>query len=131
MKMKSNFDKVVEFSRAMGVSVFPDSPAKDEDINLASGLIVEELQEFAQEEPNTAQELKELCDLLYVVYSYGARIGYDMNTAFNLVHASNMSKLGDDGKPIYREDGKVLKGPNYTPPDLTNCLPTHTQIVNN
>lgn len=61
---------------------------------------------------------KELADLLYVVYDAAAAFGLDIDKVFAEVHSSNMSKLGSDGKPIYREDGKVLKGPNYTPPNL-------------
>ena len=60
-----------------------------------------------------AELLKELCDLQYVLDGFFATFGYLKEPAFNRVHASNMSKLDDDGKPIYREDGKVLKGPNY------------------
>ena len=66
--------------------------------------------------------LKELCDLQYVLSGAAVALGLDIQTAFNRVHASNMSKLGEDGKPIYREDGKVLKGPNYEPPDLKDLV---------
>jgi predicted HAD superfamily Cof-like phosphohydrolase len=61
---------------------------------------------------------KELADLLYVVYGTAVTFGIDIDKVFAEVHSSNMSKLGVDGKPIYREDGKVLKGPNYAPPNL-------------
>lgn len=66
--------------------------------------------------------LKELADLLYVTYGYAAAFGWDLNEAFRRVHASNMSKLGPDGKPIYRPDGKVMKGPNYRKPDLSDLV---------
>ena len=62
---------------------------------------------------------KELADLLYVVYGAGANFGLPMDSVFDAVHNSNMSKLGEDGKPIKREDGKILKGPNYRPVDLS------------
>lgn len=62
---------------------------------------------------------KELADLLYVVYGTGAAVGIDMDKVYDEVHCSNMSKLGADGEVIRREDGKVLKGPNYAPPDLS------------
>ena len=66
--------------------------------------------------------LKELADLVYVCYQYAENMRWDLDGALDLVHESNMSKLGEDGKPIYREDGKVLKGPNYKPPDLTDLV---------
>jgi predicted HAD superfamily Cof-like phosphohydrolase len=66
--------------------------------------------------------LKELCDLQYVLDGFFATFGYLKEPAFNRVHSSNMSKLDDDGNPIYREDGKVLKGPNYKPPYLADLL---------
>tara|TARA_R100001594_G_scaffold88057_1_gene122368 strand:+ start:798 stop:1037 length:240 start_codon:yes stop_codon:yes gene_type:complete len=66
--------------------------------------------------------LKELADLVYVCYQYAANLEWDLDKALDLVHKSNMSKLDEDGKPIYRDDGKVLKGPHYKPPNLSNCL---------
>lgn len=64
--------------------------------------------------------LKELCDLQYVLSGFAVTFGLPFDEAFRRVHESNMSKLGPDGKPIYREDGKVLKGPNYKKPDLSD-----------
>ena len=66
--------------------------------------------------------LKELADLVYVTYGCAATFGWDLDEAVRRVHASNMSKLGEDGQPIYREDGKVLKGPNYEEPNLTDLV---------
>lgn len=66
--------------------------------------------------------LKELADLVYVCYQMAAAFDWDLQVALNRVHESNMSKLGEDGKPVYREDGKVLKGPNYKPPVLTDLV---------
>ena len=66
--------------------------------------------------------LKELADLVYVCYQYAENIGWSLDEALDRVHKSNMSKLDEDGKPIYREDGKVLKGPNYKPPSLTDLI---------
>ena len=91
-------------------------------------LIVEEFKEFLEAEGllfrqnNTihSEALKELADLVYVCYQYAENMGWFLDEALNRVHESNMSKLGEDGKPVYREDGKVLKGPNYKPPDLTD-----------
>lgn len=66
--------------------------------------------------------LKELCDLQYVLSGFVVTFGLPLDEAFKRVHESNMSKLGPDGKPIYREDGKVLKGPNYKKPDLSDLV---------
>ena len=66
--------------------------------------------------------LKELADLIYVTYGKAATFGWDLDEAVRRVHASNMSKLDDDGEPIYREDGKVLKGPNYQEPNLKDLI---------
>ena len=84
-------------------------------------LIDEEFREFekaAQFEPDV-DTLKELTDLVYVCMQYAANMGWDLDEALRLVHESNMSKLGTDGKPLRRADGKVLKGPNYKKPDLS------------
>ena len=66
--------------------------------------------------------LKELADLVYVCYQYAANMGWDLDEAMHRVHESNMSKLDEEGKPILREDGKVLKGPNYKPPNLEDLV---------
>lgn len=66
--------------------------------------------------------LKELCDLQYVLSGFAVTFGLPFDEAFKRVHESNMSKLGPDGKPIYRDDGKVLKGPNYKKPDLSDLV---------
>ena len=89
-------------------------------------LIVEEFKEFLEAEGMLfrkndtieSEALKELADLIYVCYQYAENMGWFLDEALDRVHQSNMSKLGEDGKPIYREDGKVLKGPNYKPPSL-------------
>jgi len=66
--------------------------------------------------------LKELADLVYVVYGTAVSLGLNLDEALERVHESNMSKLGEDGKPIYREDGKVLKGSNYKEPYLGDLV---------
>ena len=66
--------------------------------------------------------LKELADLVYVCAQYAENMDWDLEQALRRVHRSNMSKLGEDGKPVKREDGKVLKGPNYQPPDLSDLI---------
>jgi len=93
-------------------------------------LIVEEFKEFIEADYNMAMMdissradcLKELADLVYVCAQYAENMDWDLEQALRRVHRSNMSKLGDDGKPIYREDGKVLKGPNYQPPNLSDLV---------
>ena len=93
-------------------------------------LIVEEFKEFLDAENqllqdfkvNAADCLKELADLVYVCFQYAENLGWDLDEALDRVHESNMTKLGADGQPIRREDGKVLKGPNYQPPNLTDLV---------
>ena len=93
-------------------------------------LVVEEFKEFLEAdnqmfrtgpEPR-AHCLKELADLVYVCYQYAENLGWDLDEALHRVHTSNMSKLDEDGNPIYRKDGKVLKGPNYAPPTLEDLV---------
>ncbi len=93
-------------------------------------LIVEEFKEFLEADQqllvdykrNSSECLKELADLVYVCFQYAENMGWDLDEALNRVHFSNMTKLGEDGNPIRREDGKVLKGPNYKPPVLTDLV---------
>ena len=93
-------------------------------------LITEEFKEFLEAEgqlyltsSNVRQScLKELADLVYVCYQYAANMGWDLDEAMYRVHESNMSKLDEHGNPVLREDGKVLKGPNYSPPNLEDLV---------
>jgi len=87
-------------------------------------LIDEEWSEFheAFHFKDESEQLKELADLVYVCYQMAASQDWDLDEAMRRVHQSNMSKLGEDGKPIYRADGKVLKGPNYKPPYLNDLI---------
>ena len=93
-------------------------------------LIVEEFKEFLEAEGflfmhgknHQEHALKELADLVYVCYQYAENMGWFLDEALDRVHQSNLSKLDEDGKPIYREDGKVLKGPNYNPPTLEDLF---------
>lgn len=130
-KPKDNISQIAEFMTAMGQYV--SQGWEDQDgINLGMDLIEEEFWELdtaanrISENPDNPKYrenfVKELADLLYVVYWMAARVGIDVDKAFRLVHASNMSKLGPDGKPILRDDGKVLKGPNYKEPELSEVL---------
>ena len=88
------------------------------------GLIAEEFYEFIFSVDNQGyeEELKELADLVYVCFQYAENMEWDLEEALSRVHKSNMSKLGLDGKPIRRKDGKVLKGPNYAPPNLSDLV---------
>lgn len=97
---------------------------------MQTSLVAEESKEFLQAadelyaDPDNAKRkeefLKELSDLVFVCYQFAAAFGFDLDTAMDRVFESNMSKLGPDGKPIYRADGKVLKGESYKPPVLTD-----------
>ena len=126
MKYKTNYDKVREFHRAFGHALDKELRPNDDSSGFALAtlrcrLIEEEFEEVVDAIFNLESKkalAKEIADLLYVTYGMAATYGIDIDTVFNLVHESNMSKLGADGKPIYRNDGKVLKGPNYKEPDL-------------
>ena len=91
---------------------------------MQQGLIAEEYIEFMEAVLNEPyeNELKELADLVYVCFQYAENMEWDLEEALDRVHKSNMSKLGLDGKPIRRADGKVLKGPNYQPPILNDLV---------
>lgn len=124
----TNFKMVEEFHRAFKPHQI-GIPFSIDDLTLCQTLITEEAMEVDDAAdhlvytPNSkeyrAAFAKELTDLLYVVYSAGVTFGIDLDEAFKRVHESNMSKLGEDGKPIKRADGKILKGPNYWVPDLS------------
>lgn len=97
----------------------------DKDVSdLRLKLIKEEVSELEQaiEQNNLIEIADALTDILYVVYGAGATYGIDLDACFKEVHRSNMSKLDKNGNPIYRKDGKVLKGPYYKPPDLESIL---------
>ena len=87
-------------------------------------MIKEELDELtnAMKEKDLTEVADALTDILYVTYGAGHAFGIDLDKCFDEVQNSNMSKLGDDGKPIYNEAGKVMKGPNYFKPDLSKFL---------
>jgi len=121
----TNFELVGDFMEAFGQDILeePQLPGLDiEDLRVE--LIEEELQELkeALKTRDIVEVADALTDLLYVIYGAGHSFGIDLNDCFDEVHRSNMSKLGEDGRPIYREDGKVLKGPDYWPPDLESVL---------
>ena len=116
--MTSHLEQAEDFRHAMGQ---PIGDATIEQVKLQWDLIEEEMEELAEESYHTVADLKELADLVYVCYQYAAALGYDLDTALDRVHESNMSKLVD-GKPLKREDGKILKGTNYRPPILDDLI---------
>jgi len=96
----------------------------DKVIQLRYNLIKEELDEFSQalKDKNLVEAADALTDILYVTYGAGVAFGIDLDKCFDEVQKSNMSKLGDDGKPIYNDQGKVMKGPKYFKPDLNKFI---------
>jgi predicted HAD superfamily Cof-like phosphohydrolase len=121
----SNFKSVKKFMKTFGQEIKDKANFPDEKIqNLRVSLIEEELLELKDAIKN--KDIKEvadaLTDILYVTYGAGHSFGIDLDKCFDEVQRSNMSKLGEDGKPIYNEHGKVLKGPNYFKPDLTKFI---------
>ena len=121
----TNFEKVKIFMEIFGQEIKKKSSLSSEKINkLRVSLIEEELDELKQAiEDNDIKEVADaLTDILYVTYGAGHAFGIDLDKCFDEVQNSNMSKLSDDGKPIYNEDGKVMKGPNYFKPNLTKFL---------
>lgn len=121
----TNFEMVGEFMAAFGQECKLNAEMPDGNTQaLRYDLIKEELQEFweATCKNDLVGVADALTDLLYVVYGAGHAYGINLDTCFREVHASNMSKLGADGKPIYREDGKVLKGPNFFEPELEEIV---------
>ncbi len=132
-------EMVMEFHKAFNHPINKEPDRKE--IDLRINLIAEEAQEAETDmcdlwdlkDPNyidTEKEVseakkrltKELADILYVVWGTAISFGLPLEEVFKRVHESNMSKLGEDGKPIYREDGKVLKGPNYKPVNLEDLF---------
>ena len=121
----TNFEKVKLFMNTYGQEVKDKAEFSDAKTNkLRIDLIKEELEELTQamNEKNLLEVADALTDILYVTYGAGPAFGIDLDKCFDEVQNSNMSKLGEDGKPIYNESGKVMKGPNYFKPDLTKFI---------
>ena len=121
----SNFNKVKAFMNTYGQDVnenasFPD----DTVVQLRVDLIEEELNELKEAIKNNdlVEVADALTDILYVTYGAGHSFGLDLDKCFDEVQRSNMSKLGEDGNPIYNDSGKVMKGPNYSAPDLKKII---------
>jgi predicted HAD superfamily Cof-like phosphohydrolase len=121
----SNFNKVKTFMETFGQEVKnKPSFSTDKINNLRYDLIKEELDELkeAMENKDLLEVADALIDILYVTYGAGHAFGIDLDKCFVEVQNSNMSKLGEDGNPIYNESGKVMKGPKYFKPDLTKFV---------
>jgi len=117
----TNFDKVGDFMEAFGQEVLIAPTTPDPSVaKLRLELIREEVAELqaAVEGMDMLAIADGLTDILYVVYGAGHAFGIDLDECFHEVHSSNMTKLGPGGRPLYREDGKVMKGPNYREPNL-------------
>lgn len=134
-------EKVEEFMRAFGQSIPPHPTLEGYPQELRMKLILEEALEFVtaagasalvttthntyfegRDAPDMVEMIDAMCDILYVTYGAASAMGIDLEPFFNEVHRSNMAKLGPDGKPIRREDGKVMKPKGWTPPDLVSLL---------
>ena len=121
----SNFNKVGTFMKTFGQEVKTKPSFSSDKINkLRIDLIKEELEELQEAIKNNdlLEVADALTDILYVTYGAGHAFGINLDKCFDEVQNSNMSKLGVDGKPIYNEAGKVMKGPNYFKPDLSKFL---------
>ena len=121
----SNFSKVGTFMKTFGQEVKTKPSFSTEKINkLRIDLIKEELEELteAMNHKDLLEVADALTDILYVTYGAGIAFGIDLDKCFDEVQNSNMSKLGENGEPIYNESGKVMKGPNYFKPDLSKFV---------
>ncbi len=121
----TNFEKVKLFMQTYGQEVKAKAEFSDEKTNkLRVDLIKEELDELtkAMDEKDLIEVADALTDILYVTYGAGHAFGINLDKCFDEVQNSNMSKLGEDGIPIYNEAGKVMKGPNYFKPDLSKYI---------
>ena len=121
----SNFNKVGTFMKTFGQEVKNKPSISSEKINkLRIDLIKEELEELteAMNSSDLLEVADALTDILYVTYGAGHAFGIDLDKCFDEVQNSNMSKLDENGKPIYNDDGKVMKGPNYFKPKLSKFV---------
>lgn len=124
--MLTNMEMAIRFRQAMTQQIGTNNPVI---LEMQETLIEEEYKEFMTAvgeeyffDDNGANVLKELTDVVVVCYQYAATRGWDLDEAMHRVYQSNMSKLDDNGKPIFRSDGKVMKGPNYQPPYLDDLV---------
>ena len=121
----TNFEKVGLFMKTFGQEIKTNASFSSDKINkLRVDLIEEELEElkYAIRKKDLKETIDALTDILYVTYGAGHAFGVNLDKCFDEVQQSNMSKLDDDKKPIYNEEGKVMKGPNYFKPDLSKFI---------
>ena len=121
----SNFERVKKFMETFGQEVKQKAEFPNDKITtLRYDLIKEELEELriAMERKDIKEVADALTDILYVTYGAGHSFGINLDKCFEEVQSSNMSKLGEDGRPIYNDKGKVMKGPNYFKPDLNKFV---------
>lgn len=121
----TNFEKVLEFHQVFEAKIGETPHIPDDKLNLLRvGLIEEELDELKEAISNN--DLVELADalgdILYVTYGFAVTAGIPIDEIFAEIHKSNMSKLDVNGRPLKRDDGKILKGPNFKPPDIKGLL---------
>lgn len=126
--MKEAFGQVWDFHNIFNCykSDYPELPS-DEIRDLRKRLLKEEYEEFleAEDENDLVGIADALADIMYIVLGTAVSYGIPIDEVFDEVHRSNMSKVGEDGKPIHREDGKILKGKNYFKPDIVSILEKH------
>ena len=121
----TNFEKVGLFMKTFGQEVKTETSFSTDKINkLRVDLIEEEVEELKEaiNKKDLQETVDALTDILYVTYGAGHAFGVNLDKCFEEVQNSNMSKLGEDGKPIYNENGKVMKGPNYFKPNLKKII---------
>ena len=121
----TNFEKVGVFMKTFGQEIKTKPSLSSDKINtLRVNLIEEELKElkYAIENKDLKETIDALTDILYVTYGAGHAFGVNLDKCFEEVQKSNMSKLGEDGRPIYNENGKVMKGPKYFKPNISKFI---------
>ena len=129
---KTNFELVGEFMETFGQNVLTDPTFPTKKVQkMRVKLIREELKELIEaiKDNDIVEVADALTDILYVTYGAGHAFGVDLDACFAEVQRSNMTKLGADGKPVYRDDGKVIKGPNYSEPDLQKVLGIKPELL--
>tara|TARA_R100000655_G_scaffold108000_1_gene159207 strand:+ start:573 stop:953 length:381 start_codon:yes stop_codon:yes gene_type:complete len=124
--MRSNLEQAKEFRNKYQIQNSNNKATRDYQVSLITEEYMEfieaEMMLFRNNDKYKEEALKELADLVYVCYQYAVNMGWDLDKALKLVHKSNLSKLDENGKPIRREDGKILKGPNYKKPNLHSLI---------
>lgn len=122
-EMVAEFHKAFYLSDRLNTTDDP-YPLSSEEEQLRLDLLEEEFSEYLQAlyESDRVALADALGDMLYIIHGTALAYGFDLDAVLEEIHRSNMTKLGEDGKPLYREDGKVLKGPNYEPPNIAGVL---------